>query len=52
MNMMEKIKMPQVEINLSDWQGAGISERETKKELWKFSESIKKVGKKLKSKIR
>ena len=31
MNMMEKIKIPQVEINLSDWQGAGISERETKK---------------------
>lgn len=31
MNMMEKIKIPQVEINLSEWQGAGISERETKK---------------------
>ena len=33
MNMMEKIKVPQFEINLSEWQGAGISEKDTKKTL-------------------
>tara|TARA_B100000683_G_scaffold218858_1_gene215258 strand:+ start:1815 stop:2597 length:783 start_codon:yes stop_codon:yes gene_type:complete len=48
MNMMEKIKVPQLEINLSEWQGAGISERETKKRAMELLGVDNKGWKKLK----
>ena len=45
---MEKIKVPQLEINLSEWQGAGISERETKKRAMELLGVDNKGWKKLK----
>ena len=48
MNMMEKIEIPKVEINLSEWQGAGISERETKKRAMEVLEVDQKGWKKAK----
>lgn len=48
MNMMEKIKVPQLEINLSEWQGAGISEKETKKRAMELLGVDNKGWKKLK----
>ena len=48
MNMMEKIKVPQLEINLSEWQGAGISEKDTKKRAMELLGVDNKGWKKLK----
>ena len=48
MNMMEKIKVPQFEINLSEWQGAGISEKDTKKRAMELLGVDNKGWKKLK----
>ena len=48
MNMMEKIEIPEVRVNLSEWQGAGISERETKKRAMEVLEVDQKGWKKAK----
>ena len=48
MNMIEKIEIPEVKINLSKWQGAGISERETKKRAMEVLEVDQKGWKKAK----
>ena len=45
---MEKIKVPQLEINLSEWQGAGISEKDTKKRAMELLGVDNKGWKKLK----
>ena len=48
MNMIEKIEIPEVKINLSKWQGAGISETETKKRAMEVLEVDQKGWKKAK----
>tara|TARA_B100000242_G_C42911712_1_gene422692 strand:+ start:77 stop:823 length:747 start_codon:yes stop_codon:yes gene_type:complete len=52
MNMMEKIEIPKVEINLSEWQGAGISVKETKIRAMELLGVDNKAWKKLKEEDR